>query len=237
MPHRVLTIQTVFGNYTFESLGDSVPLLTQTHLNADIDLLNILHDHGIPFNYHILVADIEGTDSFFANKFTSGNESEFIYRCQSSASATTDYIKTLNLEYGDNFFSSTFFDHFGRERFEFFQKQYFDLLLAKYQNDNKFINKVLSDIIQRSQMYDRLYSLKNMSVNEKTEFLAVRTMRTMAQYLTLSRLISASNPLPIIINHETVNNGLFNEGNKYLLEGDKDQQKAIPLIILKNETK
>lgn len=77
------------GLYTHEGLGSGVPLLTLVHLEEGAGILKVLDNGGIPFEYVIMLADVEATDRVFCNKFSNGSEEEFLVKCAQSVEVTS----------------------------------------------------------------------------------------------------------------------------------------------------
>jgi len=226
------------GLYTHESLGGGVPLLTNYHLSYDQELINVLETHKVPYRLVIMIADVEAIDDIFAERFTGGDKEEFLARCYSSVDRTREVIQQRNGEFGINgrIISSSFFREFGEDRFMTCQHAYQEVLLERYRNDDSFRQRVKGDIVQRMEMYKKMYVgvIDRMDIQEQEEFLVGRTLRTMAQYLTLGRLISEKSKYPVIINHPTRNIGVYNERNKILLPGDAPQpHPTIPVFEMK----
>lgn len=226
------------GLYTHEALNGGVSLLTQTHLNENIELLEILDKSNIPYKYVIMIADVEATDEIFCQRFTNGDEEEFLARCEASRLQTEVALKEHGRELSlrGDLRSSSFFGEFGRERFMQFQRDYQQVLLDRYGKDSSFSMRVTGDTVARMDMYRKMYDsiLKSMDDMETHNFLVERTIRTMAQYLTLGRLIGESATHPAIIVHPTRNKGMFNSRNKFLLSIDGSQpQPTIPVFEMK----
>ena len=225
--------------YTHEDLGDGVPLLTRVHLQSDAGLLIALEELKVPYEYVIMVADVEAIDEVFCNRFTNGNEAEFLNRCKRSEQKTKDLLNKMGL--GSKLRSSSFFGEFGRGRFMELQADYEKVLAVRLESDNSFRMRVLGDLIARSEMYRKMYPdnlFSGMTGNERTDFLIKRTLRTMAQYLALGRQIGEKQDecFPMIIVHQTRNKGVFNERNKFLLPGDGLQpQPTIPVFEMKRK--
>lgn len=225
------------GFYTLESLGSGVPLLTTVHLGHDLALLKLLDRFELPYRYIIMIADVEATDDVFADKFANGSQSEFLSKCQESQIRSAEYVEKLKSEHelSGELVASSFFDQFTQESFMHYQQQYQSVLTDRYQTDSSFHSRVVSDIIARRNMYRSMYGGVLNSRNYQ-EFLAERTMRTMAQYLTLGRLICNNSENPLIINHPTRNLGMFNDRNKFSLPEDPIQPSpTIPIITLNQE--
>ena len=135
-----------------------------------------------------------------------------------------------------NMRSSSFFQEFGRDRFECYESAYKQVLAKSLAVDNSFCNRVTLDIVARMDMYRKMYGgvLINMGAADKDEFLVDRTLRTMAQYLALGRLIGESAAHPAVIVHPTRNKGMFNARNKFLLPDDGPRpQPTIPVFEMK----
>lgn len=227
------------GLYTHQSVGGNVPLLTQVHLGADLEVVKMLETANVPYEYVIMVADVEAVDEIFCDKFAGGDQSEFLRRCISSAQSTQevlDQVKNANMLSG-NLRSSRFFTEFGYQEFLNTQRAYESVLRQKYQEDSSFRARVDTDIVTRRQMYERMYD-KVLRANhiDYHQFLVGRDIRTKAQYLTLGRLISSASENAIIINHPTTNIGMFNDRNRYTLTEDGSQpQRTIPVFEMKTK--
>jgi hypothetical protein len=223
--------------YTHEGLGEGIPFLTQVHLDADLPIMMKLDAAKIPFQYVIMVADVEAVDEIFCERFTNGSEKEFLRRCGESSQKTSQLLRGIGLD--GRLCSSSFFEEFGRERFLAFQEAYQTLLTERYETDNSFAMRVSEDLFSRMQMYRQMYPFvfnEKLVYEKRKDFLISRTLRTMAQYLTLGRLIGEklNECFPMIIVHPTRNKGVFNERNKFLLSEDGPQpQPTIPVFEMK----
>ena len=216
----------VDGKYTHQSLGAGVPLLTERHLSNDTKFLNKLGSK-MRINAKIMIADVEATDEVFCNKFTKGNETEFLRRCDLSKLATRKLMYQKRMCDGK---STTFFEEFGREKFLETQNAYLLILMEKYRVDSVFKNKTDGNIIKRMTMYKKMYP-DNIT---DQDFLVYRTLRTMAQYLTLGRMISEESQPSLMIVHPTTNIRTINQRNVIRLpQDDKNKfQKIVPLLIM-----
>lgn len=228
------------GLYTHQSLGEGVPLLTQSHLRSDIRMLQVLDKFCVPYRYVVMIADVEGTDEFFCKKFTDDDEAEFLSRCALSVTATRNYLTMLQGEQGikGDLKSTSFFDEFGRDVFLTYQSAYQNILQEIYLSNSTFSQRVEGDMAKRMDLYRTMYRerIGFFQSNEDRQFLVGRTIRTMAQYLTLGRLISEGAKHPVIINHPTRNIGLFNDRNKFVLPDDLVQgQPTIPIFETKQK--
>lgn len=218
--------------YTHESLGDGVPLLTRHHLEVDVEVLEILRKFGIKANLTIMMADVEAMDDVFVGRFAGGDRREFIFKCKSSVG------KTAAEASGKGVISSSFFLEFGHERFMEYQSKYEAVLRQKYYSDSSFHHRVNSDIYYRQELYRKMYPFiyesARMTSEDRRDFLAVRTMRTMAQYLTLGRLIGQMDGPVAIINHPTTNVNMFNSRGKFLLPEDDPRypQPTVPIFTM-----
>ncbi len=227
------------GLYNHKSLGEDVPLLTCYHLQYADTLFKIFEETGIPFRYIIMIADVEATDDVFCSRFTGGSEEEFLRRCYVSMSKTQAVLSGTfpRLRYG-KVVSSSFFQEFSRRRFLQTQSSYQHVLNLYYENNSSFALRVQGDVIGRMPMYQRMYQdvLANLPYCEQSGFLVDRTIRTMAQYLTLGRLAGETSRYPIIINHPTRNFSMINQRNKYKLPEDGVQpQPTIPILEMRKE--
>jgi hypothetical protein len=215
-------------------VGEGIPLLTRVHLENDTRILNILSENNIPYEYVLMVADVEAEDKIFCDRFTNGDKNEFLRRCSSSVNATKSHIENNYLS--ANIRSSSFYEEFGRERFLTYQINYQNLLSERYQDDSSFSMRVGGDVLARMDMYRKMYRgiLGDMESKVRTDFLVGRTIRTMAQYLTLGRLIGEGAKYPVVLCHPTRNLGLFNDRNKFLLPEDGvHPQPTIPVFEMK----
>lgn len=224
------------GLYTHEELRDGVSLLAQYHLRYDVPALRLFDLAGVPYVYTLMVADVEAVDEVFCARFTGGDREEFLRRCRSTQAETAKAMSALSSSLGLNgrMVSSSFFRVFGEEKFLYYQEAYRAVLTARYHEDESFQFRVDQDTAQRMEMYRLMYRevIGNMTNGERAQFLAGRTIRTMAQYLTLGRLISGISSCPVVINHPTRNFGMLNDRNKYPLPGDNGSglQQSIPVI-------
>lgn len=215
--------------YTHEGLGDGVPFLTQIHLQTDSYILGVLEENKIPYQFVVMIADVEAEDEIFCQRFTNGDKQEFMKRCHKSQERTTQLFKDLRLD--RKLKSSSFFEEFGRERFMYFQEAYQKVLTQRISIDGSFNMRVTGDLIARREMYRHMYP----GISDQ-DFLIQRTLRTMAQYLALGRLIGekTNECFPMIIVHPTRNKGVFNERNRFLLPGDEPRpQPTIPIFEMK----
>lgn len=222
------------GKFTFENLNSGIPLLTIKHLAKDMSLFMNIAKHKKVF-YAISIADCEA-EPYFVDKFCAGNRDLFLERCGDSCLATQSYIKS---EYPNQpLICTSFFKLFGEERFCFLESEYKKLLHSQYFSDIKFKKRVDNDIQSRASLYKNTYGvylekLDNIKLNE---FLVDRTIRTMAQYLTIAECLRQMARdgiyFPIIISHPTVNLGLYNETDKFLLSDQKSIERfTIPTFV------
>ena len=190
------------GKYTHEFLGGGVPLLTRLHLDAFEGVARVLSAHGVAFEYRVKVADVEARDEVFANRYTSGSQDEFLALCQSSVRATRAEIVN---RFGNDqrFVSTSFFGEFGENVFMARQNHYQRKLECLSDEDGRFRARVTSETLARLGLYRHMYP------ESDVDFLERRTMRTMAQYLALAELVRERSG--IVINHSTINRGLFND--------------------------
>lgn len=227
------------GLYTHEYLGSGVPLLTRYHLDADVKVLRALDRFDIPYVYTLMVADVEASDDYFQKRFTGGDEVEFLSRCDQSTCATKAEMNVLGCEMGlrGTLVSSSFYRQFGRERFLSCQEVYQAVLHARQAEDSSFSYRISSDTSARMKLYEKMYpELFRCAYlsRDAVEFLEARTIRTMAQYLALGRLICEQAAYPVIINHPTKNLGVFNDRNKFVFAGDGPQpHPTIPILEMK----
>lgn len=229
------------GTYTHEGLGNDVPLLTLTHLANDPEFLQILDQNDIPYSYTVMVADVEAIDQIFCDKFSNGDQELFLANCQSSVLRTANTLEELKSSLGlsGELRSSSFFSEFGMENFLHYQAVYAEILAGQCKADSSFRMRVKSDIMARMAMYRKMYAgvLDEKTQTEREEFLVERTIRTMAQYMTLGRLISQSATYPAIINHPTTNLGFFNKRNSLPLPEDGNQpQPTVPVLEMLQRT-
>ena len=227
--------------YTHESVGLDVPLLTKFHLGVEMPLLHGLTQLDIPYEYVVMVADVEAVDEVFCQRFTSGDEREFLARCNGSIEATRFEMANLKRQYylDGSLRSSSFFTEFGRDRFMKLQEEYKAVLADRCRQDPSFNTDVFRDLFARERLYRKMYpDVFGVGVDDEKRmvFLVGRTLRTMAQYLTLGRLISAEadSCFPVIIGHPTRNLGMFNARNRFPLPEDNlGQQPTIPVFEMK----
>ncbi|KXK09164.1 MAG: hypothetical protein UZ21_OP11001000222 [Microgenomates bacterium OLB22] len=226
------------AQYTHEGISDDVPFLTEVHLRCDLPLLEVLDTYDIPYLYTIMVADVEAMDSFFCERFTDGDRDKFMQLCRGSMCKTAialDHIKASRELSGD-LKSSSFFEEFGHGHFMELQHAYTQVLAQRYVQDERFNARVSADTTARRPMYRRMYPhmfKPDIPFLQRDEFLAQRTMRTMAQYLALGRCIGEYDHA-VVISHPTTNKGTYNDRNKFLLPGDdpRIQQPIVPVLSM-----
>src|SRR3989344_1944306 len=217
--------------YTHEYLGDGVPLLTQYHLEVDQGIVSVFGGQGISCELILMVADVEAVDKIFCERFTAGDEAEFLARCKRSAAATQERLSSGSVR------SSSFFDEFGRDRFLDLQRKYFGVLADRFESDGSFRHRVVTDTFGRDDLYKKMYPgvfNNGMTPGQREEFLIGRTMRTMAQYLTLGRLVGEVDGPVAIINHPTTNKSIYNSRGKFLLPEDDPRypQPTVPVFTM-----
>lgn len=223
------------GLYTHQGIGENVPLLSEVHINSDLSLLRTLESNQIPYEYVLMVADVEAIDEVFSQKFTGGDQEEFLRRCLTSAQATQNLLDSTKQKEGliGGLRSSSFFTEFGYENFLQIQNAYMATLSERYDSDSSFRQRVTGDIAARMGMYKKMYDkvLPSLGFRDTQDFLVYRDIRTKAQYLALGRAISEKSKNAIIVNHPTTNLGFFNDRNKYPLPTDNGTpQRTIPLF-------
>lgn len=212
------------GRYTFEALGDDIPLLTRVHLENDRPLFNLLDQHEIQFEVRILLADVEGSDGYFCDRYTGGSEAEFMSRCASSVERTGAFLERYQEHYRTGrFVSSTFFEEFGRDRFLNLETAY-GIRVEELRDANQTVAKRISNDTQaRRELYRRLYGTPG------PQFLEQRTIRTMAQYLALGHLISDYEPTTMVL-HQTTNRRLVNDRGRIAIS--EQEQRTFPVLSL-----
>lgn len=178
---------------------------------------------GVPFTCYILLADTEALDSHFCERYFQGNYNAFLETCRESVKATQVY---LDSELGNSFVSTSFFEHFTEARFRTIEAGYIESLKAAYRAQR--LKRVDADILARSGLYRRLYG----DTAKDPNFLVDRTIRTLAQYLTLGRLIG-EDPQGLVIVHDTVNGSVFQQSNEYS-NGYEDKPVPRPPLIKKD---
>ncbi len=222
------------GLYTHENVGSGVPLLTRVHADIDKNLLMSLDSSNIPYEYVVMVADIEAIDEVFCNKFTQGSREEFMARCMASSQASHQYLDNLAQENGlkGKVRGSSFFAEFGFEKFIQLQEQYTTVLDERYTTDDSFRMRVNSDIVKRMQMYNKMYDtvLPSLDYKARQDFLVSRDIRTKAQYLALGKAIIDKTKHSLVINHPTTNVGLINDRGKFQLPSDPTCYDAVPVF-------
>lgn len=223
--------------YTHQGIGGNVPLLTLKHLASSKPLFEKLENARIPYEYVVMVADVEAMDQVFCDKFTQGNKDKFLDLCRSSVESTTAFIQQNfpGMQYG-KLRSSSFFAEFGQDCFMGTVQRYKELLHSNYEKHGSMHTRIYNDTYSRINMYQTMYDrvLPLMTNREKEDFLIGRTERTMAQYLALGRLISSQGKLSSIICHPTLNMGMFNDRNKLLLPEDSTRtpQPTLPIFAM-----
>lgn len=220
--------------YTHGGIGGSVPLLTHKHLTAAQNLFSQLEDAKVPYEYILMVADVEAMDQVFCDKFTGGDQGRFLALCNRSVLATAEFIRDnfSHLQYGQ-VRSSSFFSEFGQDNFMDYERRYKDLLHNNYQSNGSMRSRIYRDTYARIEMYRAMYDrvLPYMSTFEREDFLIGRTERTMAQYLALGRLVGQRQNASIIC-HPTLNISMINDRNKLLLAEDNPLgvQPTVPVF-------
>lgn len=118
------------------------------------------------------------------------------------------------------------------------QTEYQDVLRKRMEIDTNFQQRIREDIVARREMYGAMYGgvLDKMMVGEKMNFLTERTLRTMAQYLVLARLVAENSSNPVIISHPTRNTKVYNELGDYELVGEAKKKPSL-LPVLEIERK
>ncbi|MEO6509056.1 MAG: hypothetical protein ABIO02_03810 [Patescibacteria group bacterium] len=223
------------GKYNHRSLGEEVPLLSKLHLESSLDALKIMDNFDVKYEMILMVADVEAIDEYFAERFTGGSEDEFIRRCEVSREKTSEAIEELKAKHDISGIvrSSSFFQEFGRTEFLRNMYSYQDALYRYYEQDPSFHFRVATDTLYRRELYQKMYPERFLSRSDKEKkeptFLEERTMRTMAQYLALGKLISEKTGNNAIINHPTVNKPVYNSRNVLRLLDD-DPKKIHPTI-------
>ena len=224
------------GKYDHHALGDSIPLLTSLHLETATQIFPKLDRLGVDYEYIMMVADVEATDPYFAQRFAGGDENIFLQQCNRSIAETSDLMQQLKseLRIGGVVRSSSFFSEFGRETYVDTMVAYQRVLSEAFQHNSTFRSRVMTDTSHRMGMYHKMYptAFKTDGYGGDTDFLYSRTMRTMAQYLALGKLIAQDNSSAVIINHPTVNIPFYNERNRFLLpQNDLTRtQPTIPVL-------
>lgn len=213
------------SRYTHQNLGEDIPLLTQLHTDALRKFIPILNQQGINFNVMVLIADVEATDEVFAKKFSNGKQEEFIEKCNRSMEASQ---KLFQKEFGQTVKSSSFFTEFGQNRFMLLQQSYQDKLTKLCRENPGFLDRVMLETQMRENLYRQMYTdqFEILPGDELRQFLIERSIRTMAQYLTLGELVRQKPSA--VISHRTVNFGLYNEQS---LMNNPDSS-PLPVLIL-----
>src|SRR3989344_6064845 len=219
------------AKYTHECLGDGVPLLTRNHLEVNMELLRVLEREGIECEMVVMVADVEAVDEIFCDRFTSGDQAEFLARCDRSVRATQGVLPDGRIR------STSFFGELGSDRFLDLQGRYSAVLADRFERDGIFHNRVVTDTMKRADLYAKMYPQvfnNGMTMGQRYEFLMERTIRTMAQYLTLGRLIGGVEDPVAIINHPTTNVNMYNSRGKFLLPEDDHRypHPTVPILTM-----
>lgn len=155
-----------------------------------------------------MVADTEAYDDYFVEKYTNSDRQAFLALCLGSVAATDHYLEDYRTRYPvGKFISTTFSEALGPRLFDG-HEQYTTCLSALYAA-NQF-GRVDTDIERRSGLYKQMYG-----GDISREFLAERTIRTMAQYLVMGEIIGQI-PQSCIMVHDTVNAALFQDMNRFL---------------------
>ena len=226
------------GLYDHKSLGENVPLLSLYHLDLASRLLPVLEEMGVSYSYVIMVADVEADDEVFRSKYCGGEEGEFERRCQQSVVKTRELVESMGVipQVKDKILASSFYTEFGKGQFLACQKAYIETIRQRRSVDGSFNQRIVSDTAARMKMYRQVYGdyLTRTSYDKGFEFCESRTIRTMAQYLTLGKLMTEKSRLPVVIVHTTVNKNMFNARNKLLLLGEGEgRQQSLPILEMK----
>jgi len=172
-----------------------------------------------------MLADPEATDPFFAEKYFGGDTTAFLEACDRSVAASQDYLGQIAAGYACGIFEATsFFRMFGRERFEETQRRYTERLLGRYPLNG--LPRVDNDIRERSALNRNMYG----RAAGDHDFIVDRTIRTMAQYLTLGELVGRD-PQSCFIVHDTVNGSLLRSMNQFDHREDTTHPIETPTII------
>lgn len=229
------------GKYDHQYLGEEIPLLSSLHLQISINTLKTLDFFGVDYEMVLMLADVEATDEYFVKKFANGSEQEFLRRCNVSKTKTALLIENIKLNYGilGTVRSSSFFQEFGRQNYINTMNSYLDSLYHYFENDSHFQSRVLTDTLYRDKLYEKMYPDYYQGSNylAKTDFLNSRTLRTMAQYLALGKLISEKTANNAVIIHPTVNSNIINIRNRFRTseESPQLQHPTIPILKMNKE--
>lgn len=186
------------SRYTFNNLGDSLPLIAANQIRSGQLLVDTLQAFGIPHQALFAVADCEAED-YFAARYTHGDKTEFLHRCYRSA----EMVGTKAQEaFGDTPVNSTTFIKLFPSFPELEEAKKQELRLS-YQRDPRYRSQIDQDISSRDRLYRIIYPGQN------HDFLVERTLRTQAQYQILADLLITNIPNTVMIIHSTVNRRSF----------------------------
>lgn len=181
----------VNGKYNFNGVGTGLPLLSQLHIAFLDNLAMSLPDA----NFEIVVADQEAEDTALCAR-TALTQSEFLDRIHQSIKATGEHVASRGWKV--TAMTTRFPDLLRLE----------EEVAEEITNDQNLCNRIRSDTIARSNMYQSL-GVRNF------EDMQLRTVRTASQYGALARI--AAQEQILVCNHETVNLGWYNRYNAAVL--------------------
>lgn len=181
----------VNGKYDFNGVGTGLPLLSQLHISFLDSLVTKLPNA----NYEIVVADQEAEDTALCAR-TCLTQTEFSEKIHQSIKATGEHLTTRGWKVSA------------------MTKRFPDLrrleqeVAEEITNDHDLCNRIRSDTVARSNMYQRIgvFDFEDMQL---------RTIRTASQYGALAQI--AAQEQILICNHETVNLGWYNRYNAAVL--------------------
>lgn len=154
-----------------------------------------------------MLADTEALDEYFANRYTNGSVDEYLEKCTASVTQTDQYLNEYRQAYPTGSFTSTsFLNQFGPELLA--EEESYAQQLAGRRAAGE-LGRVEKDIERRTGLYNTLYGPE-----VEHGFLVERTIRTMAQYLALGKLVGCD-PQSCLIVHDTVSASLFQDINRY----------------------
>lgn len=181
----------VNGKYNFNSVGASLPLLSQLHI-AFLDRLAASLPNA---NYEIVVADQEAEDATLCKRIGL-TQAEFSERIHRSIATTSEHVTDRGWKVSAMTARFPTLRHLEQE------------VAEEIANDPGLRNRIRSDTIARSHMYHSI-GVSNF------EDMRLRTIKTASQYGALARI--AAQEQILICNHETVNLGWYNRYNAAVL--------------------
>lgn len=168
------------GRYTFDGLGDQIPLLATQHIR----FLEACSERGVGLTARFLIADQEGDDPALCRKVQKTPES-----FEASVVSSTRLLKERIATHEWQAFRMSEYIPDIRERERYFATQ--------LRHDCSLSSRIQSDTSARSGLYRKI------SASLSWEECTLRTIRTAAQYACFGEFAAQHGAL--VLNHSTVN--------------------------------